>query len=65
MSKYWRDVGLNYIQYSNICAKVVRQALKPNLRADAAKRDISHIKFTHWRDGKPVPKQEARAEESK
>ncbi|XP_037816583.1 protein stunted-like [Lucilia sericata] len=59
MTNYWREVGLNYIQYSNICAKVVRQALRADLRADAVKRDVSHVKFTQWKDGKPVAKQEA------
>uniref|UniRef100_A0A224XV26 Putative mitochondrial atp synthase epsilon chain n=1 Tax=Panstrongylus lignarius TaxID=156445 RepID=A0A224XV26_9HEMI len=50
----WRSAGLNYIRYSNIAAKVVRQALKPEFRAEAAKREDSHVKFTPWRDGKPI-----------
>uniref|UniRef100_A0A0V0G4V5 Putative atp synthase subunit epsilon mitochondrial isoform x1 n=1 Tax=Triatoma dimidiata TaxID=72491 RepID=A0A0V0G4V5_TRIDM len=50
----WRAAGLNYIRYSNIAAKVVRQALKPDLRAEAAKREDSHVKFTPWKDGKPI-----------
>ncbi|XP_073975936.1 protein stunted-like isoform X1 [Rhodnius prolixus] len=50
----WRAVGLNYIRYSNIAARVVRQALKPNLKAEAIKREESHVKFTPWKDGKPI-----------
>ncbi|XP_066156825.1 protein stunted isoform X1 [Euwallacea fornicatus] len=50
----WRAAGLNYINYSNIAAKVLRQALKADLRADAAKRNDSHIKVTKWQDGKPI-----------
>ncbi|KAL9879472.1 protein stunted isoform X2 [Glossina fuscipes] len=54
MSNAWRAAGLTYIQYSNICARVVRQALKSDLRVDAAKRNESHVKFTPWLNGKPA-----------
>ncbi|KAM7360223.1 protein stunted-like [Cochliomyia hominivorax] len=57
MANFWREVGMSYIQYSNICAKVVRQALKKELRAEAAKRDVSHVQFTHYKDGKPIRKE--------
>ncbi|XP_019762593.1 protein stunted isoform X1 [Dendroctonus ponderosae] len=50
----WRQAGLNYINYSNIAAKVVRQALKTELRADAAKRNDSHVKITKWEGGKAI-----------
>lgn len=46
----------SYVNYSNIAARVVRRALKTDLRADAAKRDESHIKFTPWANGKPARK---------
>ncbi|KAI8126551.1 hypothetical protein FF38_05381 [Lucilia cuprina] len=59
MTNAWRAAGLTYIQYSNICAKVLRQALKSDLRAEAAKRADSHVKFTPWTNGKPAPKQAA------
>ncbi|XP_022909972.1 protein stunted-like [Onthophagus taurus] len=54
----WRAAGLNYINYSTIAARLLRQALKPEFRADAAKRNESHIKFTSWVDGKPVGRKE-------
>ncbi|XP_062536753.1 protein stunted [Armigeres subalbatus] len=49
----WRAAGLNYINYSNIAARLVRKALKPEQRAQASRRDESHIKFTKWVNGKP------------
>lgn len=33
---------------------MLRRALKPEKRVDAAKREESHIKFTPWKDGKPI-----------
>ncbi|KAH8295621.1 hypothetical protein KR018_000218 [Drosophila ironensis] len=51
---YWREAGLTYIQYSNICARVLREALRSDLRADAMKRNVSNVTFTAWKDGKPV-----------
>ena len=44
----------SYINYSNIAARVLRQALKADLRAEAVKRDDTHIKFTPWVNGKPA-----------
>ncbi|CAG0920515.1 unnamed protein product [Notodromas monacha] len=49
----WRTAGLNYIRYSAIAAKTVRRALKPEARAEAAKRETSALKVTLWKDGKP------------
>ncbi|XP_033222933.1 protein stunted-like isoform X1 [Belonocnema kinseyi] len=50
----WRQAGLNYINYSQIAARLLRQALKTDLRVEAAKRDEANVKFTQWKDGKPV-----------
>nr|XP_034175179.1 protein stunted-like isoform X2 [Osmia lignaria] len=52
----WRQAGLNYINYSQIAAKLVRQALKSDLKVEALKRDETSIKFTQWKDGKPAKK---------
>uniref|UniRef100_A0A182WIJ2 ATP synthase F1 subunit epsilon n=1 Tax=Anopheles minimus TaxID=112268 RepID=A0A182WIJ2_9DIPT len=49
----WRAAGLNYVNYSNIAARLLRKALKPPLRAQAARREDSHIKLTKWQNGKP------------
>ncbi|XP_037938335.1 protein stunted-like isoform X1 [Teleopsis dalmanni] len=61
MTQAWRAAGLTYIQYSNICARVVREALKTELRAEAAKRNESHVKFTPWLNGKPAPRSQSSA----
>ncbi|XP_071556897.1 protein stunted isoform X1 [Temnothorax nylanderi] len=50
----WRQAGLNYINYSQIAARLVRQALKADLRTEAVKRDEVNVKFTQWKDGKPI-----------
>nr|CAD7454508.1 unnamed protein product [Timema tahoe] len=52
----WRAAGLNYVNYSNIAARLLRKALKPELRADAAKREESTVRFTPWKDGKSQKK---------
>ncbi|VVC90687.1 protein stunted-like [Leptidea sinapis] len=51
----WRMAGLNYVNYSNIAAKILRKSLKSNLREDAAKRDQSFIKCFFWVKGNPLP----------
>jgi F-type H+-transporting ATPase subunit epsilon len=53
---FWRAAGLTYIDYSNISAKLLRQALKPEFRKDAAKREMTNIKLTTWVNGKAPPK---------
>ncbi|XP_026475007.1 protein stunted-like isoform X1 [Ctenocephalides felis] len=50
----WRQAGLNYINFSTIAARMVRQALKSDLKNEALKRDVSSIKFTPWKDGKAI-----------
>ncbi|XP_030244528.1 protein stunted isoform X1 [Drosophila navojoa] len=57
MTNAWRAAGLTYIQYSNIAARVLRNALRADLRADAAKRNETHVKFTPWANGRPAPRQ--------
>ncbi|KAL5234871.1 hypothetical protein ACI65C_002281 [Semiaphis heraclei] len=52
VSSYGYTAG-SYVNYSNIAAKVVRRVLKPELQANAAKRDETHVKFTPWVKGKP------------
>ena len=42
------------MRYSQICAQVVRQCLKADLREAATKRSASTVKTAMWKDGKPV-----------
>lgn len=44
----------SYINYSQIAARLVRQALKAEQRTEAVKRDEVNVKFTQWKDGKPI-----------
>ncbi|KAA2242169.1 hypothetical protein F0L68_41425, partial [Solihabitans fulvus] len=50
----WRQAGLTYINYSNIAAKVLRRSLKQEFRAEALKRDESHVRVTPWANGRPA-----------
>ncbi|KAG8512973.1 ATP synthase subunit epsilon, mitochondrial [Galemys pyrenaicus] len=45
MVAYWRQAGLSYIRYSQICAKAVRDALKTEFRASAEKTSGSSVKI--------------------
>uniref|UniRef100_G3WJH4 Uncharacterized protein n=2 Tax=Dasyuridae TaxID=9277 RepID=G3WJH4_SARHA len=45
MVAYWRQAGLSYIRYSQICAKAVRDALKTEFRANAEKASGSSVKI--------------------
>lgn len=55
----WRQVGITYIQYSAIAARLVRRALRPELREQALKIEDSAAKSTKWEAGKPVSKEAA------
>lgn len=46
----------SYVNYSNIAAKLLRKVLKPELRADAAKRGASNVRITPWSEGKAQSK---------
>ncbi|KAM8947719.1 ATP synthase F(1) complex subunit epsilon, mitochondrial [Pelodytes ibericus] len=45
MVAYWRQAGLSYIRYSQVCAKAVRAALKPQFKADAEKAAAANVKL--------------------
>ncbi|CAM1298427.1 Uncharacterised protein g2127 [Pycnogonum litorale] len=51
---YWRQAGLNYLQFSQIAARLLRRALKPEKQVEAMKREESTVKATMWKDGKPI-----------
>lgn len=54
----------SYIQYSNVCAKVVRRCLKAQFKPDAEKRGESMIRGVKWENGKPVVDAGATSKES-
>ncbi|XP_030068764.1 ATP synthase F(1) complex subunit epsilon, mitochondrial [Microcaecilia unicolor] len=45
MVAFWRQAGLSYIRYSQICAKAVRDALKQQYKTEAEKAAVSNIKI--------------------
>ncbi|VTJ90341.1 Hypothetical predicted protein, partial [Marmota monax] len=40
MVAYWRQAGLSYIRYSQICAKAVREALKAEFNQSKCREDF-------------------------
>ncbi|XP_034824579.1 protein stunted isoform X1 [Maniola hyperantus] len=57
----WRQAGLNYINYSNIAAKILRKSLKAEVRTEALRRDESHVRITPWANGRPAHLQQKAA----
>ncbi|CAH0703741.1 unnamed protein product [Spodoptera exigua] len=54
----WRLAGLNYVNYSNIAANVLRKSLKSEFREEAIKRGIPAVKFFYWENGNMLPQGE-------
>eukprot|EP01147_Barroeca_monosierra_P003431 gene3431-6070_t len=52
MTASWRAAGLSYIQFSNIAARMVRSALKPEAANAAAKRAGGNINVRLYEHGK-------------
>ncbi|XP_010086324.1 PREDICTED: ATP synthase subunit epsilon, mitochondrial [Pterocles gutturalis] len=44
MVAYWRGGGCSYIRFSQICAQVVRAALKPQYKAEAERAAMATVK---------------------
>ncbi|KAI8052322.1 mitochondrial ATP synthase epsilon chain-domain-containing protein [Syncephalis plumigaleata] len=52
MAFSWKAANISYLQYSVVCARAVRNALKPELRVIAQRRDEQGLKFQKWQAGK-------------
>lgn len=52
----WRQMGINYVRYSQIAASATRKCLKKGLKKDAEKPVTTTVKITPWENGKPVKK---------
>ncbi|CAF4416475.1 unnamed protein product, partial [Rotaria magnacalcarata] len=50
--QYWRIAGLNYIQFSAVCARTLRRCLKPAATKEAMKREESYVRVNKWQGGK-------------
>ncbi|KXS21301.1 hypothetical protein M427DRAFT_51536 [Gonapodya prolifera JEL478] len=49
---YWRNAGLSYLQYANICARVLRSSVKDEFRAVMLRRQEQIVKSAKWDAGK-------------
>ncbi|EJD74042.1 hypothetical protein LOAG_18590 [Loa loa] len=52
----WRQLGINYVRYSQIAASATRKCLKKGLKKDVEKSATATVKITPWENGKPVKK---------
>lgn len=52
-SSYWRVAGMSYLKYSNVCADMVRSALKEPAKAAAKAREAIYFRSSVWKDGAP------------
>ncbi|CAN1190284.1 ATP synthase subunit epsilon, mitochondrial [Linum perenne] len=50
---FWRAAGMTYVSYSNMCAKLVRNALKEPYRTEVLEREKVHFSVSKWVDEKP------------
>ncbi|KAK9805188.1 hypothetical protein WJX72_004685 [[Myrmecia] bisecta] len=53
-SSYWRVAGMSYLKYSNLCADMVRAALKEPFKTKAKVREAVYYRTAQWKDGQPV-----------
>lgn len=51
-SAYWRLAGMSYIKYANLCADMVRSAMKEPQRAAAKAREQVYYRSAFWKEGK-------------
>ncbi|RKP15276.1 mitochondrial ATP synthase epsilon chain-domain-containing protein [Piptocephalis cylindrospora] len=52
MAFSWKTAKITYLQYSQICARAVRSALKEEGRAAAQQRNSQILKVAKWHNGK-------------
>eukprot|EP00192_Tetraselmis_astigmatica_P023468 CAMPEP_0117657914 /NCGR_PEP_ID=MMETSP0804-20121206/5583_1 /TAXON_ID=1074897 /ORGANISM="Tetraselmis astigmatica, Strain CCMP880" /LENGTH=74 /DNA_ID=CAMNT_0005464397 /DNA_START=97 /DNA_END=321 /DNA_ORIENTATION=- len=52
-SAYWRIAGMSYLKYANLCADMVRSAMKEGPAKSSAKaREAVYYKASSWANGK-------------
>ncbi|KAL0078067.1 mitochondrial ATP synthase epsilon chain-domain-containing protein [Phycomyces blakesleeanus] len=51
MSAY-KAAGITYLQYTNICARALRNSLNEKLRTAAAPLNQNGLKFAKWENGR-------------
>ncbi|XP_006271810.1 ATP synthase subunit epsilon, mitochondrial [Alligator mississippiensis] len=45
MVSYWRQAGISYIRFSQICARALRAAMKPQFRDEAERAAAANVKI--------------------
>lgn len=50
----WRVAGMTYNKYSNLCADMLRAALKEPAKAKAKARETIYYRSALWKDGQPA-----------
>ena len=48
----WRNVGITYLKYADICATHVRNSLKEPAKTKAKSSSNMHARITQWEAGK-------------
>jgi F-type H+-transporting ATPase subunit epsilon len=51
VSSYWRVAGMSYLKYSNLCADMLRSALKEPAKGAAKAREAIYYRSAVWKDG--------------
>ena len=51
-SAYWRAAGMSYLKYANMCAGLVRGAVKEPLREGMKAREAIYYRSSKWEGGK-------------
>lgn len=54
MVAYWRQAGLNYLQFSRLASQTLRKCLKPEFQTEAVMQKQSALKMIKWEGGKPT-----------
>lgn len=50
-SSYWRVAGMSYLKYSNLCADMVRSALKGPAKEAAKQREAIYFRYVDSAQG--------------
>lgn len=48
----WKNVGMTYLKYSDLCATHVRNALKEPMKSKAKALGDMHVRIMQWEGGK-------------
>jgi len=51
-SAYWRVAGMTYLKYADLCANMVRAALKEPAKTAAKAREGLYMRSSTWEAGK-------------